>query len=170
MSADGKLGIALWEADRHAAALSAALAEWTAKPAITCSQGQDPLGVRAGAGSLQSEHWGATDRPYPFFKAAKMKPCEQIKTIVHVIGFAGRLEFNVSKLPTMINVLRQASLGWAATVSLTSRFAENYRWYPASLTGGVCDRVSRKGGWPGRSNGLSTCPCDDLISDEPQQP
>ena len=33
MSADGKLGIALWEADRHAAALSEALAEWTGLPA-----------------------------------------------------------------------------------------------------------------------------------------
>ena len=33
MSADGKLGIALWEADRHPAALSEALAEWTGLPA-----------------------------------------------------------------------------------------------------------------------------------------
>ena len=34
MSADGKLGIVLWEADRHAAALSEALVEWTAGPAL----------------------------------------------------------------------------------------------------------------------------------------
>ena len=33
MSSDGKLRIALWEADRHAAALSEALAEWTKLPA-----------------------------------------------------------------------------------------------------------------------------------------
>ena len=38
MSADGKLGIALWEADRHAAALSEALAEWNAGPALDMKQ------------------------------------------------------------------------------------------------------------------------------------
>lgn len=38
MSADDKLGIALWEADRHAAALSDALAEWAAGPALDMAQ------------------------------------------------------------------------------------------------------------------------------------
>ena len=38
MSAGEKLSIALWEADRHAAALSDALAEWAAKPALDMAQ------------------------------------------------------------------------------------------------------------------------------------
>lgn len=38
MSADDKLDIALWEADRHAAALSDALAEWAAGPALDMEQ------------------------------------------------------------------------------------------------------------------------------------
>ena len=38
MSAGEKLGVALWEADRHAAALSDALAEWAAKPALDMAQ------------------------------------------------------------------------------------------------------------------------------------
>ena len=38
MSADQKLVVALWEADRHAAALSDALAEWAVKPARDMSQ------------------------------------------------------------------------------------------------------------------------------------
>ena len=33
MSADDKLGISLWEADRHPAALSEALSKWTKLPA-----------------------------------------------------------------------------------------------------------------------------------------
>jgi hypothetical protein len=35
---DDKLGVALWEADRHAAALSEALADWAAEPALNIDQ------------------------------------------------------------------------------------------------------------------------------------
>ena len=38
MSASEKLAVALWEADRHAAALSDALAEWASKPAHDMAQ------------------------------------------------------------------------------------------------------------------------------------
>ena len=38
MGADDELGIALWESDRLAAALSEALAEWTAEPALDMEQ------------------------------------------------------------------------------------------------------------------------------------
>ena len=38
MSATEKLTVALWQADRHAAALSDALAEWAAKPAHDTAQ------------------------------------------------------------------------------------------------------------------------------------
>jgi hypothetical protein len=38
MNPDDRLAIALWEADRHAAALSDALAEWAAGPALDMAQ------------------------------------------------------------------------------------------------------------------------------------
>lgn len=38
MTADDRLAVALWEADRHAAALSDALAEWAAEPALDMAQ------------------------------------------------------------------------------------------------------------------------------------
>lgn len=38
MTPDDRLAIALWEADRHAAALSDALAEWSAGPALDMAQ------------------------------------------------------------------------------------------------------------------------------------
>lgn len=38
MNPDDRLAIALWEADRHAAALSDALAEWAAAPALDMAQ------------------------------------------------------------------------------------------------------------------------------------
>ena len=38
MNPDDRLAIALWEADRHAAALSDALAEWVAAPALDMAQ------------------------------------------------------------------------------------------------------------------------------------
>jgi hypothetical protein len=34
MNQNDRLAVALWEADRHAAALSEALAEWAADPAV----------------------------------------------------------------------------------------------------------------------------------------
>lgn len=47
MNSDERLGIALWEADRHAAALSEALAEWIAAPALNMAQlEQDRLLLR----------------------------------------------------------------------------------------------------------------------------
>ena len=38
MNLDDRLAVALWEADRHAAALSEALAEWAAEPALDMAQ------------------------------------------------------------------------------------------------------------------------------------
>ena len=38
MKPDDRLAIALWEADRHVAALSDALAEWAARPALDMVQ------------------------------------------------------------------------------------------------------------------------------------
>jgi len=38
MSSDDRLGVALWEADRHAAALTEAPAEWAAEPARDMAQ------------------------------------------------------------------------------------------------------------------------------------
>ena len=38
MKPDDRLSVALWEADRHAAALSDALAEWSTRPALDMAQ------------------------------------------------------------------------------------------------------------------------------------
>lgn len=47
MKPDDRLAVALWEADRHAAALSDALAEWAVGPALDMAQlGRDRLLLR----------------------------------------------------------------------------------------------------------------------------
>jgi GDP-L-fucose synthase len=60
---------------------------------------------------------------------------ELVMLICDVVGFRGRLDFDISKPDgtprKMLDVGRLQSLGWCPTVSLRDGLAETYKWYLA---------------------------------------